>query len=504
MRIITSLWQLEEEWGYEAGTLAFVAYRTNIDSRYTTYNIRKRTQGYRQIDEPDELLKGVQRKIKEFLEDKYVPTTSAYAYVSNRSPVKNAALHTRKKWIVNIDIKDFFPSIHFGRICGVLQSKPFHLEASTAKVLATICTRNHALPQGAPSSPILSNIISYSLDIALIQFARSHGFYYTRYADDITFSTWQSKFPNQLLTVDHEGTRVADSLEQIISGNGFTVNGLKTRCLERRQRQSVTGLTVNKFVNVRRKYIRQVRGMIHAWQKYGEESAQKTFEEKHLNKHYVPSGRIPKFRWVLLGRLQYIGHVRGWQDPVYRKYFRQLSELWPDLSKRMRDRFDILAQNFLELSNMTDHRAKGYALEKFIYELCDDGTVGVSGQFRRQNNIEQIDGAISFNSNAVLIECKFYSERIGALLIDPFSMKLARSGAGTQGLLISMSGYTSEALETIKLNPGQNLMLLTDADLQVWLDRRLTTYEVIAAKLKALQVLREPALSLAESVEIEE
>jgi RNA-directed DNA polymerase len=164
-------------------------------------------------------------------------------------------------------------------------AEPFKLPPQVATLLAQICCHENKLPQGAPTSPIISNMICGRMDSQLKLFASQNGCFYTRYADDITFSTRQRIFPTELASLEEtDETRVVtlpSVLTDLIEKNGFKINKSKTRLLSRADRQDVTGLTVNRFVNVNRRYIRNVRGALHAWRKYGLELAQQKFREAY-------------------------------------------------------------------------------------------------------------------------------------------------------------------------------------------------------------------------------
>src|SRR5690606_12917628 len=146
----------------------------------------------------------------------------------------------------------------------------YRLNDEVATILAQICCHNGILPQGAPTSPIISNMICVRLDAKLQQLAKEHQCTYSRYADDITFSTNRSSFPSALAYLSDIGQiEIGNELSIIIEENGFQINPKKTRLQSKHQRQEVTGLTVNRYPNVQRRYIKQIRGILHAWKKYG-------------------------------------------------------------------------------------------------------------------------------------------------------------------------------------------------------------------------------------------
>lgn len=155
---------------------------------------------------------------------------------------------------------------------------------------------------------------------------------YTRYADDITFSTNLTNLPKQLLYKDTlESTSkivLGEKLVSIIQGNGFNPNESKTRLQHKSQRQEVTGLTVNQFPNVKREYIRKISSMLQVWDKFGLESAQQKYIEMRSKELGIAKEEIPPFQEVLRGKINFLGMVRGKDNEIYRKYrtwYRQLS-----------------------------------------------------------------------------------------------------------------------------------------------------------------------------------
>jgi RNA-directed DNA polymerase len=167
-------------------------------------------------------------------------------------------------------------------------AKPYHLNATVATLLAQIAC-DGSLPQGAPTSPVISNMICAKMDSQLQRLAQRFNCRYTRYADDLTLSPFKTSFPKPLarfvVTAAGEQLEVGSELQRIIDENGFTVNPSKVRLQSEYQRQEVTGLTINEFPNVSRKYISQLRAMLHAWEKFGLDQAEEAFQTKWDRKH---------------------------------------------------------------------------------------------------------------------------------------------------------------------------------------------------------------------------
>jgi len=297
-------------------------------NEYVRFEIPKRSGESRVILAPTKELKFVQRTLNEALQLIYISKPCAFGFVYGRNIVDNATRHVRKRFVFNLDIEDFFPSINFGRVRGLFMAKPYEFTPSLATLIAQLCCTNNQLPQGAPTSPVISNMICARLDSEMMKIAKEHKCIYTRYADDITISTSLRHFPPEVAAVKSdvagEKVQVGYAIQKAIEDNGFEINEEKVRLQSRIQRQQVTGLTVNEFPNVSQKYIRQVRAMLHAWSVYGYELAEKEYREKYQKKHRNNNRPRVSFRKVLKGKIDFLGMVRGTNDKIYIKYWNQL------------------------------------------------------------------------------------------------------------------------------------------------------------------------------------
>ena len=202
-----------------------------LKAPYVTFKVKKASGGEREISSPATALKLIQRKLADVLNSVYTPRQAVHGFVPNRSVVSNAALHVGARFVLNIDLEDFFPSINFGRVRGMFMAEPYKVDPIVATVLAQICCFENVLPQGAPSSPVVSNMICGRLDSQLQKVAKRYNCLYSRYADDLTLSTRTSSFPKSLArqqkTEAGSQIMVGAELEAVITGNGFKVN--KTR-----------------------------------------------------------------------------------------------------------------------------------------------------------------------------------------------------------------------------------------------------------------------------------
>lgn len=312
--------------------LNFHLYVLPPEKRYKQFSIPKKTGGVRVISAPISPIKIIQRKLKQALEVIYLPKPATQGFVVGRSIVTNARLHKKRRFVLNLDLADFFPTIHFGRVRGMLMAKPFFLNNEVATILAQICCHDGVLPQGAPTSPVISNMICSRLDAKLQQIAKNNLCTYSRYADDISFSTNRSRFPAALAHLSGLGqVELGNELASVIEENGFQVNTAKTRLQVRQQRQQVTGLVVNKYPNIPRRYIKKIRAILHAWGKYSLASTANNYFTKYTQQKYSGLGASrPSFQKIIFGKIQYIGMVKGRTSPVYLGLLREFMRLAPE------------------------------------------------------------------------------------------------------------------------------------------------------------------------------
>jgi RNA-directed DNA polymerase len=355
--------------------LTYWAYVAKRPQKYTSFKLSKRSGGTRPISAPKSQLKTIQRRLLALLETHYRPRACAHGFTSGRSILSNAEKHVGKAYTLNIDLEEFFPSINFGRVRGALMAKPFGLPRAVATVVAQLaCFENH-LPQGAPTSPLLSNLVCGRLDSNLTSLCRSLRCDYTRYADDITISTNRRVFPSDLAVAINPpygtGAEVGLALRAIIESNGFRVNQGKVRLTSQRNSQQVTGLVCNQFANVPRTYVREVRAMIHAWKKYGLVAAETEFRAKHARLR-APTRPEPMFPLVVRGKLEFLAMVRGRDNPQYIGLAKQVRELAPELFPYPLDRHEIVdgAVWVLE-SDSTGQQGTAFMLKDVGLVTCD-------------------------------------------------------------------------------------------------------------------------------------
>lgn len=252
----------------------YLLYNIQTDNLYTTFTIPKKNGGERIIHAPKKELKFLQKKLADILWECYLESLESkskdknfkipvlsHAFEKGKSIITNSQMHRNKKYILNIDLKDFFDSFNFGRVRGFfIKDRDFAVSPEIATVIAQIACYQGKLPQGAPSSPIITNLITRILDYRIVKIAKKYRFTYSRYADDMTFSTNRELNSNKLRASEELENFLAE-LEELIVSSGFEINPKKTRLSNNMQRQEVTGLVVNKKINVKREYIKNTRAM---------------------------------------------------------------------------------------------------------------------------------------------------------------------------------------------------------------------------------------------------
>lgn len=290
--------------------------------RYKHFNIKKKSGSLRHIAAPrTKAYKQILRYINEILQSMYSPSKYAMGFTQGLSILSNSQKHVKKNFVLNIDLKDFFPSIEQPRVWKRLQLMPFNFPIPLASVIAGLCCMKetidgpdgnkifrYVLPQGAPTSPIITNIICDRLDRRLGGLAKRFGLDYTRYADDITFSSMHNVY-------QEDGEFWAE-LRRIIKDQGFTINEAKTRLQKRGYRQEVTGIIVNEKPNVNRRFVREIRSILYIWEKYGYNVAMSKFIPKYKIERPSKKGN-PDLANVIDGKLMYLKMIKGEDDSCY-------------------------------------------------------------------------------------------------------------------------------------------------------------------------------------------
>nr|WP_279355805.1 reverse transcriptase domain-containing protein [Fundidesulfovibrio agrisoli] len=289
----------------------YLLFAIDPDRQYKSFDIAKGNGKSRIIDAPVTALKNIQKKICAILSKIYVPPYPANAFIFGRSIVTNAIPHVKAKSVLKLDLQDYFPSIHFGRVRGLFMAPPFSFNQDVATTLARACCKGGCLPQGAPTSPILSNMISLKMDAQLNRIAKSNRCNYSRYADDITFSSTKDIFP--LVVTNAKGLyEPAQEITDCILRNGFAVNTYKTKFMVGRDSKFVAGIKVNSKINTSRKHVRAVRAMLHALEKFGPEASVAEHLRRWRRRHTISSPT--NFLQILKGKISFIRMVKGGGD----------------------------------------------------------------------------------------------------------------------------------------------------------------------------------------------
>ncbi len=257
---------------------------------YKRFYVPKRSGGVRIIESPaHDTLRILLKKLNYLFSTELIFPDSVTGFVKTKSIITNARIHLGAELIINIDLKDFFHSIKKTNISDALNSHPFNFSYEFANKLSSIATKENYLPQGSPLSPILSNIVANKLDKSLSEFCLRKGIRYSRYADDMTFSITNGRIEEEDIMI----------IRKAIELSGFQFNEKKYKIKRKNRCLTVTGIIVNKKLNVKRTYIKNIKAALHNWKTTDSNSAR-----MNLNS--------------LRGKIEYLGMVRGKDDHIYR------------------------------------------------------------------------------------------------------------------------------------------------------------------------------------------
>ena len=338
--------------------------------RYNQFTVKKKSGAERVISAPNNGLKEIQKCLNLVFQLVHEPNPAANGFVPGKSIIDNALIHAGSFYVYNIDLKDFFPSIDQARIWGRLKKPPFNLNEdqkrlNLANIIASLCCHEmeverldnkgvfvkvlkSVLPQGAPTSPTLSNIICERLDIRLSGVAKRFGLKYSRYADDITFSSMHNVY--------QKDSEFLTEISRIITDQNFHIKKSKTRLQKQGFRQEVTGLIVNEKPNVNKRYISELRMWIYYWEQYGYEKARSFFKPRYIaDKGHVKT-RTPSLESVIAGKLDYLKMIKGADNELYLK---------------LKSRFDALTGTvdpFEELLNVWENKGIDVAMIHYYKE----------------------------------------------------------------------------------------------------------------------------------------
>lgn len=309
LRAAKSRYDLARLLNIEVQFLTRVLYEKPYRNRYRTFEIPKKNGGKRVITAPDKKLAEIQSRLAKVLyncraeiaKTEASTVASSYGFEKNRSALHNARKHIGRRYVFNFDLKDFFPSIHIGRVKGFLiKDRNFELNEDIALLISQIACHEGRLPQGSPLSPIISNMVAQVLDRRLRKFGNIERCSYSRYADDITFSTNMKDFSDRIAEFQDKKWKVAQPLEKLINKSGYKINHSKTRMQQSHQRQIVTGLTVNSKPLPNIDYRKQTRAMCHSLFNKGKYS---------IDSNEFDISVSPKNIRPIKGRISYVAHT---------------------------------------------------------------------------------------------------------------------------------------------------------------------------------------------------
>lgn len=297
----------------------------NRNNNYTNFKLNKKDGSQRTIYAPKKSLLCLQKRLSEVLNLNYNHHLHSHGFIKERSIITNATPHVKAKYVLNFDLENFFENITFARVQSMFMTY-FKFNKIVSTTLANICCHHNGfLPQGGASSPLISNIIAFKLDKDFRRLARRYHCAYSRYADDITFSTKKNVFPSGLATFADSSSNpqvvdLSPEIKNIVTHSGFQINDSKTRLRHSNQHLEVTGITVNEKLNVPRTYIRRIRSILHSIEQNPEDIsiAEIIFESKYPYRT-LKGNKKPNMLNILRGMISHVGNVKGKEDPLYLK-----------------------------------------------------------------------------------------------------------------------------------------------------------------------------------------
>lgn len=274
--------------------LSYIMAVSNANQKfYTEFRLPKKSDGYRTIYAPYPSLKEIQRWLLDNILAQIKPSMYAKGFIPLRNIVDNAKYHKNKKLVLKLDIKDFFPSITFQMVHRVFLKCGYTKQLAT--LFANLCTLDRCLPQGAPTSPALSNLVFLSIDKRIGGYTAKKRIMYTRYADDLTFSG--NLDPAEIISL----------LQLILSDNGLSLNSKKTRLMHNGKRQIVTGIVVNSKLNAPKEIKNEITSAAYYISKYGIIS-----HLNHIKSNYTAKDYLQR----MIGKANFILHVNPKSESV--------------------------------------------------------------------------------------------------------------------------------------------------------------------------------------------
>ncbi len=456
LRVINALKREELKESYHPYTMRQLGWFCNpnhVFHRYRDFEIPKKSGGKRLISAPgSHSYMHLLRYVGAILQSVYTPSANAMGFVPKRSIVDNAKAHIGQNYVFNIDLKDFFPSIERCRIVSRLQVRPFCFTPEVALTIAGLCTMRvandegaekkyrYVLPQGSPASPVITNLMCDKLDFLLAKVAKRFGLTYTRYADDITFSSMHNVY--------QEGSDFRKELERIIAEQGFTINPKKTRLDKIGARQEVTGLTVSKDkVNVARKYIRDLRGLLYIWEKYGYATAESRMLAHHA-KQEATRKKGTSLVCVVEGKLLFLQMVKGKNDPTFLKLAQRFEKLLGNDKRQPRN----ATVAYKETLRVPDFEAKYHTrivVQEDKHHHYRSATCEIEGETVHIQVKKDIDGTRYTLPQLVISYCQNKEQSQSFWLLHvPYKSVHIQDAVDVDSLLADLDALTGGAMPT--------------------------------------------------------
>lgn len=292
--------------------------RLRFDKPYFVFEVRKQKGKTRLIESPKGELKLVLKKLNNYLQSAYFfcRTPAAYGFVQQprhtqkkKNILTNAKLHCGKNFLLNIDMKDFFHQVSRLRVISIFKEPPFNFNLELSSFLAELTTYNNRLPMGSPTSPVLTNFATIELDNELQQFARENKITYSRYVDDLSFSS------NQSITGSH-----FHHIQHIITHKGFTINTQKIQWMGENDEKTVTGLILKDKPQVPDLFLSDLESNLKKYKH--------VLEFSSVSNKGTPAEWIAQFKEHLLGKLRFLQMVYGYQHPVTNKMYQMYNDAY--------------------------------------------------------------------------------------------------------------------------------------------------------------------------------
>ena len=345
------------------GELNYICRYHQPEKLYRTFALKKSNGETRTIYSPNRQLRFIQRRLSTILYDIYCPKKIAHGYIRSRNVVTNASVHAGNRHVLNLDLSDFFPSIHFGRVRGLFQKEPFCFNEPVSMALAQLVCFRGVLPQGAPTSPIISNFICRSLDNDLSKLCGKYKIVCTRYCDDITISTTAPYLPSGIVDT-HPSVHLGNELVEVIQKNSFRINPKKIRLQSFGARKTVTGVVVNVKPNISREKYRQFRAELFYTFQNGLEAGAK--RNGFLKNDEADS---EKFSRYLRGKINYYKMVMGLYSTKYRYLAEKGNDLFGDCFP-LPDQFESHVQKNLFVIETDENQGTAFLLKGIGLITC--------------------------------------------------------------------------------------------------------------------------------------